>query len=167
MVISIAVKPAPKITSRPKPFLIVSSHSPNVTWQSATESSVALTMHGRLAGPPIPLCRPAQSVSSTVTPRARHAFHFFLRFDAVPGLQVRYVTRPSAVVDTLALEHRRQRRHHHVEANASLRLADLRATYGLPRYAAHDCLVDAVATAELLMAIVAHRQISSLGDLTS
>lgn len=71
------------------------------------------------------------------------------------------------VVDTLALEHRRQRRHHHVEANASLRLADLRATYGLPRYAAHDCLVDAVATAELLMAIVAHRQISSLGDLTS
>jgi DNA polymerase-3 subunit epsilon len=71
------------------------------------------------------------------------------------------------VVDTLALEHRRQRRHHHVEANASLRLADLRETYGLPRYAAHDCLVDAVATAELLMAIVAHRNVSSLGDLTS
>ena len=69
----------------------------------ALSCSVALMMHGRLAGPPIPLCRPAQSVSSTATPRARHAFHFFLRFDAVPGLQVRYVTRPSAVVDTLAL----------------------------------------------------------------
>jgi DNA polymerase III subunit epsilon len=70
------------------------------------------------------------------------------------------------VVDTLALELKRKQRHHHVETNESLRLADLRETYGLPRYAAHDCLVDAIATAELLVAIAAHRKLSSLGDLT-
>ena len=60
------------------------------------------------------------------------------------------------VVDTLALEHRRQRRRHHVDDAKSLRLADLRTAYRLPSYAAHDSLVDAIATAELLVAMVAH-----------
>ena len=70
------------------------------------------------------------------------------------------------VIDTLALEHRRQQRNHHIEASASLRLSDLRDTYSLPSYSAHDCLVDAIATAELLVAIAAHRNLASLGDLT-
>lgn len=69
------------------------------------------------------------------------------------------------VVDTLALEHRRLRRNHHLETNTSLRLSDLRDEYGLPRYSAHDCLVDAIATAELLLAIAAHRRTIVLGDL--
>lgn len=60
------------------------------------------------------------------------------------------------VVDTLALEHRRHRRRHHVNESQSLRLSDLRDNYHLPRYAAHDSLVDAIATAELLIAMVAH-----------
>ena len=60
------------------------------------------------------------------------------------------------VVDTLALEHRRQRRRHHVGEQQSLKLGDLRDAYSLPRYGAHDCLVDAIATAELLIAMVAH-----------
>ena len=60
------------------------------------------------------------------------------------------------VVDTLALELRRQRRRHHVDEKRSLRLADLRDAYRLPRYNAHDSLVDAIATAELLIAMVAH-----------
>ena len=72
---------------------------------------------------------------------------------------------PAPVVDTLALEHRRNKRNHHLETNASLRLSDLRDEYGLPRYAAHDCLVDAIATAELLLAIVARRRSTALGDL--
>jgi DNA polymerase-3 subunit epsilon len=72
---------------------------------------------------------------------------------------------PVPVVDTLALEHRRLNRHHHLENNSSLRLYDLRDEYGLPRYAAHDCLVDAIATAELLLAIVSRRPSTSLGDL--
>ena len=69
------------------------------------------------------------------------------------------------VVDTLALEHRRMQRKHHIEVKKALRLSDLRDSYNLPRYNAHDCLVDAIATAELLIAIVAHRGNTSLGDL--
>lgn len=60
------------------------------------------------------------------------------------------------VVDTLALEHRRRRRRHHVDDARSLRLPDLRVEYRLPPYAAHDSLVDAISTAELLIAMVAH-----------
>lgn len=60
------------------------------------------------------------------------------------------------VVDTLALERRRHERRHHVDERKSFRLSDLRDDYQLPRYAAHDSLVDAIATAELLIAMVAH-----------
>jgi len=74
------------------------------------------------------------------------------------------------VVDTLALELRRHQRRHHVDDKRSLRLADLREDYELPRYAAHDSLVDAIATAELLIAMVAHNDGASktrLKDLCS
>lgn len=70
------------------------------------------------------------------------------------------------VVDTLALEHRRQSQQHHIEEGKSLKLSELRTAYGLPRYAAHDCLVDAIATAELLLAMIAHRRARRLGDLS-
>lgn len=70
------------------------------------------------------------------------------------------------VVDTLALEHRRQSQRHHIEEGGSLKLSDLRMTYGLPRYAAHDCLVDAIATAELLLAMIAHGHARRLRDLS-
>ena len=72
------------------------------------------------------------------------------------------------VVDTLALEHKRQQQRHHIDAKKSLRLAELRTNYNLPRYDAHDCLVDAIATAELLIAMVAHYggdEKTSLGTL--
>lgn len=62
---------------------------------------------------------------------------------------------PMPVVDTLALALRRQERHHHTADAKSLRLVDLRESYNLPYYHAHDCLVDAIATAELLVAMVA------------
>lgn len=38
----------------------------------------------------------------------------------------------------------------------SIRLADSRQRYGLPHYAAHNALIDAIATAELLQAQVVH-----------
>ena len=59
------------------------------------------------------------------------------------------------IIDTLALEHRRKSRHHHLDDTRSLRLPDLREHYNLPWYRGHDCLMDAVATAELLIAMVA------------
>lgn len=69
------------------------------------------------------------------------------------------------VVDTLAIELRRQRSRHHVESGASLRLPELRSEYGLPRYASHDCLADALSTAELLIAILRNSKTETLGDL--
>jgi DNA polymerase-3 subunit epsilon len=68
-------------------------------------------------------------------------------------------------VDTMALELRNQQRQHHIESRKSLRLAELRSHFGLPRYSAHDSLVDAIATAELLIAMVAHRNSTTLRDL--
>jgi DNA polymerase-3 subunit epsilon len=62
------------------------------------------------------------------------------------------------IVDTLALEHRREKRKHHLDENRSLRLPDLRSHYNLPWYRGHDCLMDAVATAELLVAMVAAQE---------
>ncbi len=64
---------------------------------------------------------------------------------------------PVPVIDTLALEQRWRRRAHHLSADGSLRLPDLRAAYGLPWYAGHGALADALATAELLLAMVAAR----------
>jgi DNA polymerase-3 subunit epsilon len=70
------------------------------------------------------------------------------------------------VIDTLALENRRKSRHHHLEDTRSLRLPDLREHYNLPWYRGHDCLVDAISTAELLIAMVAsHEGPVTLADL--
>ena len=70
------------------------------------------------------------------------------------------------IIDTLALEFRQKSRQHHVEDNRSLRLPDLREHYNLPRYRGHDCLIDAIATAELLIAMVAWRESSGKTALT-
>jgi DNA polymerase-3 subunit epsilon len=70
------------------------------------------------------------------------------------------------VIDTLALENRHKSRHHHIEDNRSLRLPDLRTHYNLPWYRGHDCLGDAISTAELLIAMVASRDsLTTLSDL--
>jgi len=70
------------------------------------------------------------------------------------------------VIDTLALENHRKSRHHHLEDTRSLRLPDVRAHYNLPWYRGHDCLVDAISTAELLIAMVANRDSpTTLADL--
>ncbi len=74
-----------------------------------------------------------------------------------------------AVIDTMELEARAHRprkrgwwaRLFDRSPQASLRLADARARYGLPRYRPHHALSDALATAELLQAQVAHRYTAS------
>ena len=61
------------------------------------------------------------------------------------------------VVDTLALARRRQaRRAEPLDAEA-LRLYTLRERYDLPRYKSHNALADALATAELFLALAAER----------
>ena len=70
------------------------------------------------------------------------------------------------VIDTMELEARLHRRppqgffarlFARKPAPVSIRLADSRERYKLPRYRAHHALTDALATAELLQAQVAHR----------
>lgn len=61
------------------------------------------------------------------------------------------------VIDTLALERRAQSRRHHLDEQQSLKLSALRRAYNLPHYSQHDALADAIATAELLLAMVAGR----------
>lgn len=59
-------------------------------------------------------------------------------------------------VDTLALEGRLLHRRGDTPAPGALRLAACRDRYGLPRYRAHDAVVDALACAELLLAQIAY-----------
>jgi DNA polymerase-3 subunit epsilon len=65
------------------------------------------------------------------------------------------------VIDTMELDARLYRRLPGFFAwrmrTESIRLADSRSRYELPRYRAHHALTDALATAELLQAQVAYR----------
>ncbi len=60
-------------------------------------------------------------------------------------------------LDTLALELRRLQRREDQPRKGELTLAGCRHRYGLPDYPAHNALVDALATAELFLAIASHR----------
>ena len=62
-------------------------------------------------------------------------------------------------IDTLGLEKRRLMRQHEVLKEGALRLGASRERYGLPVYAAHNALIDAIACGELLLA-----QISAIGQ---
>ncbi|KGE04919.1 DNA polymerase III epsilon subunit [Pseudohaliea rubra DSM 19751] len=61
------------------------------------------------------------------------------------------------VVDTLRLEQRLLARRDRAPKAGDLTLGGCRARYGLPAYAAHNALADALATAELLLAHAASR----------
>jgi DNA polymerase-3 subunit epsilon len=63
----------------------------------------------------------------------------------------------SPVIDTLQLEKKKLLHRYGKIQAGELRLFGCRLRYGLPDYPAHDALVDALATAELLLAVVAHR----------
>lgn len=60
-------------------------------------------------------------------------------------------------IDTLQLALRRLRQRDQQPRGGELRLGALREQYGLPRYRAHNALSDALATAELFLAQLAHR----------
>lgn len=57
-------------------------------------------------------------------------------------------------IDTLYLAKRQMQRQHEVVKSGSLRLFNLRKKYGLPSYKAHNALSDALATAELFLALL-------------
>jgi len=67
---------------------------------------------------------------------------------------------PVLMVDTMAIEKKRMDRlNWHIQPN-QLRLSNLRTAYHLPRYHAHNAMEDAIATAELFLAQISHRQLN-------
>ncbi|MEM8799535.1 MAG: exonuclease domain-containing protein [Pseudomonadota bacterium] len=61
-----------------------------------------------------------------------------------------------SVIDTLMIEKRARERRNQMIEPGTLRLGALREHYGLPIYAAHHALIDALAAAELFLAQVSH-----------
>jgi DNA polymerase-3 subunit epsilon len=59
-------------------------------------------------------------------------------------------------LDTLRIEHRLRSRREQPVRPGDLALDKIRSRYGLPRYAAHHALSDALACAELMLALAAH-----------
>jgi DNA polymerase-3 subunit epsilon len=69
-------------------------------------------------------------------------------------------------IDTLNLEKNKLMRHHEHIKQGELRLAACRDRYNLPLYPAHNALMDALATAELFLAIAHHKGVdTTLNDL--
>ncbi|MEE4217140.1 MAG: exonuclease domain-containing protein [Xanthomonadales bacterium] len=62
---------------------------------------------------------------------------------------------PFAVLDTMQIELGLRKRREQLVQQGDLQLSRLRRDYHLPRYTAHNALIDAFATAELLLAIAA------------
>jgi DNA polymerase-3 subunit epsilon len=62
---------------------------------------------------------------------------------------------PFTVLDTMHMELAMRKRRGLPVHTGDLRLDNLRSNYNLPRYKAHNALIDACATAELLLAIAA------------
>ena len=72
---------------------------------------------------------------------------------------------PFAVLDTMQIELGLRKRREQPVQQGDLQLGRLRKDYCLPRYTAHNALIDALATAELLLAIVARLNRKSHVDL--
>jgi len=62
---------------------------------------------------------------------------------------------PFVVLDTMRIELALRKRREVLVQQGDLQLGRLRSDYNLPRYTAHNALIDAFATAELLLAIAA------------
>jgi len=65
------------------------------------------------------------------------------------------------VLDTLRIEYRLRKRRELPVKQGDLQLSEIRSVYGLPRYTAHNALIDALATAELMLAIASRMESES------
>ena len=68
------------------------------------------------------------------------------------------VTPPFIVLDTMHMELAMRKRRDQPVKPGDLQLSTLRSRYNLPRYTAHNALIDACATAELMLAIAARME---------
>ncbi len=78
-----------------------------------------------------------------------------LAFLEIALTQLGYQKPKLIAVDTLALEKKRLLRQNETIKEGELRLGATRVRYGLPVYAAHNALIDAIACGELLLAQMA------------
>ncbi|MFC1689459.1 exonuclease domain-containing protein [Pseudomonadota bacterium] len=62
------------------------------------------------------------------------------------------------VLDTLRIEYQLRKRRELPVKQGDLQLSQIRRVYGLPRYTAHNALIDALATAELMLAIASRME---------
>ncbi|KAB3523266.1 3'-5' exonuclease [Corynebacterium sp. zg254] len=69
------------------------------------------------------------------------------------------------VVDTFELERRHMERMGTFPRGEDLRLPRVRERYGLPRYSSHNALTDALACAELYLALAARSRATTLGGM--
>ena len=74
---------------------------------------------------------------------------------------------PFVVLDTLQIELQMRKRRNLPVQQGELQLTSLRHTYNLPRYTAHNALIDACATAELMLAIASRMDLAHSLDLRS
>lgn len=133
----------------------------------ASDSPVgeSVTLHGitddRVAeGQPLP--EALETIFAALTGRVLLAHHAAIEVgflaaacESVHGVRPRF-----QVVDTMSLQFRLLTQGYDDEPpQGSLRLWAARGQYGLPRYAAHDALVDALACAELYLAQIAELSI--------
>lgn len=91
-----------------------------------------------------------------------HFAHLETSFLKAAGARLR-----NPVVDTFALERRHMERMGTYPRGEDLRLARVRARYGLPAYANHNALTDALACAELFLAQIHHTRAVTLRDVVS
>ena len=71
------------------------------------------------------------------------------------------------VLDTMRIEYRMRRRREMPIRQGDLQLGQIRNSYGLPRYTAHNALIDALATAELMLAIASRLEPDGILELNS
>jgi DNA polymerase-3 subunit epsilon len=106
------------------------------------------------APPPVVLAELLSALAGKVLVAHNASFELsFLRAACARAFGGRFL---SPAVDTLGLGFRWLQRQNPAFAPRELRLDALRRRHNLPRYRAHDALVDAVAAAELFLAELAH-----------
>lgn len=139
--------------------LLAEAHEHRVRPPEGVEVGSSATLH-RLTDDALadaaPLTEVLPLLLDALRGRVLLAHHAALEVDFVGAATVAaYDARPPlTVVDTLAVEHR-LRADVNGEVHGSLRLDAARRAHGLPGYAAHHALTDALAAAELLLAQVA------------
>ena len=123
------------------------------------ESAVIHTLTDDALADAPPLCEALESVLPILAGRVLIAHYIKLEHSFLQRACKTCFKLPfeMPMVDTLALEHKNLLRHQDMVKEGTLRLDAVRSRYNLPRYKAHNAMLDAVAAGELFLALCAHK----------